>query len=143
LGAKYVAVDSVRRLPVVLPDSGYTPWQWRQDHFPSSHSPQIFTRAEEKTLLLPMEDTADAMDVVVTAPPAPTASTANTSTTTTIAKPKAKVKKELTTTEREVKNQKWQARRVAERSRKGEALAATLGEEKRGHLTIMAAQAEA
>jgi hypothetical protein len=90
-----------------------------------------------------MEDTADAMDVVVTAPPAPTASMANTTTTTTIAKPKAKVKKELTTTEREVENQKWQARRVGKRSRKGEALAATLGGEKRGHLAIMAARAEA
>jgi HD-GYP domain-containing protein (c-di-GMP phosphodiesterase class II) len=110
---------------------------------------QIFARIESKTLLLPTEDataadpSVDAMDVAVTAPAASTASTASTTTTAGITKAKAKVKKELTMAEREVQNQKRQARRVAERARKAEAPAAALGEEKRDRLAIMAVRAQA
>jgi hypothetical protein len=41
-------------------------------------------------------------------------------------KPKAKVKKEMTAAEREVENQKRQACRVAQRTRKTEAMTAAL-----------------
>jgi hypothetical protein len=101
--------------------------------------------SSQKSLLLPMEDAAavdpsiDAMDVAITAPAVPTAPTAGTTTTEAIAKPKAKVKKELATTVREVQNPKWQARRVAKWARKAKALAAALEEEKRERLAIMAA----
>jgi hypothetical protein len=61
-----------------------------------------------KIILLPMEavtadQNADAIDVALTARTAPMASTA---TTVDIAKPKAKVKKGLTTTERDVLTKK-------------------------------------
>jgi hypothetical protein len=46
--------------------------------------------------------------------------------TTAKAKPKAKVKKEMTAAEREVQNQKWQACRVSQRTRKTEAMTAAL-----------------
>jgi hypothetical protein len=56
--------------------------------------------------MLLMEAAADpsaaAMDVALTAPAAPTTPMTSTATTAAIAKPKAKVKKELTTAEREV-----------------------------------------
>jgi hypothetical protein len=87
------------------------------------------------------DPSADAMDVALTAPAAPTAPMTSTATTTAIAKPKAKVKKELTTAEREVQNQKRQAPdgRVG---KEGRALTAALEEEKRECLTIMAARAQ-
>jgi hypothetical protein len=81
----------------------------------------------------------DAVDVAVTGTVtdiAPAASTA-----TIIAITKAKVKKEVTAAEREVQNQKRQARRVAQRARKIEAVTAALEEERRERLTIMAARA--
>jgi hypothetical protein len=62
------------------------------------------------------------MDVALTIPAGPAAPTA--STDTTAAKAKGKVKKELTTVEREVQNQKRQG---------------TLEEEMQERLTIMAA----
>jgi predicted RNase H-like nuclease (RuvC/YqgF family) len=84
----------------------------------------------------------DAEDVAVTAYVEATAPTANT-TTTAKAKPKAKVKKEMTAVDREVQNQKRQARWVAQRTRKAEAMTAALEEERRERLTIMAARAQA
>jgi hypothetical protein len=74
---------------------------------------------------------ADGEHLAVTAP------TTNTATTAAIAKPKLKVKKELTAAEREVQNQKRQAHRVAEQARKTEAFNAALEEEER--LMIIAA----
>jgi hypothetical protein len=91
-----------------------------------------------------MENTAaatdpsfDAVDVAVTGSIAATAPTASTDTTAKD-KAKVKVKKELTTAEREVENQKWQARRVAHQTRKAEAMNAALEEERRERLTIVA-----
>jgi hypothetical protein len=49
------------------------------------------------------------------------------------------VKKEVTAAEREVQNQKRQARRVVQRARKAKAMTAALEEERPEHLTIMAA----
>jgi hypothetical protein len=88
------------------------------------------------------DSSTDAMGVALTAPAAPTAPMTSTATTAAIAKPKAKVKKELTTAEREVQNQKRQARQMAEWARKAEALTVALEEEKRECLTIMAARAQ-
>jgi alanyl-tRNA synthetase len=82
------------------------------------------------------------MDVAVTGSVAATAPTANMDTTAK-ANGKVKVKKELTATEREVQNQKRQARRVAQRTRKAEAMNAALEEERQERLTIMAARAQA
>jgi hypothetical protein len=82
------------------------------------------------------------VDVAVTGSVAATAPTAITDTTAK-AKLKVKVKKEMTAAEREVQNQKWQARRVAQRTRKAEATNAALEEEWRERLTIMAARAQA
>jgi hypothetical protein len=65
------------------------------------------------------DPSTDAIDVAHIAPTTPTAST---TTNAVIAKPEAKVK-EWTAAEREVQNQKRQARRVAERASKAEALA--------------------
>jgi hypothetical protein len=76
----------------------------------------------------------DAVDVTATALMASTDTTAK-------AKPKAKVKKKMTKAEREVQNQKRQARRVAQQIRKAEAMTAALEEERRERLTLMAAQA--
>jgi hypothetical protein len=74
------------------------------------------------------DQSADTMDVALTIPAGPAASTASTYTTAAIAKAKGKVKKELTTVEREVQNQKRQG---------------TLEEEKQERLAIMAARAQA
>jgi TctA family transporter len=89
-----------------------------------------------------IDPSIDAVDVAVTGSVVATAPMAITDTTAK-AKPKAKVKKEMTATEREVQNQKWHARRVAQRTRKAEAMAAALEEERREWLTIMAARAQA
>jgi hypothetical protein len=64
----------------------------------------------------------------------PTAPTFPTATTTPIigdiANPKAKVKKELTASKREVQNKKCPVFQIAERARKANALAAAVAEEK-------------
>jgi hypothetical protein len=86
----------------------------------------------------------DAEDVAVTTcveATAPTASTTTTATATAKAKHKAKVKKEMTAEEMEVQNQKRQARRVAQWTRKAKAMTAALEEERQERLTIMAARA--
>jgi predicted RNase H-like nuclease (RuvC/YqgF family) len=95
-----------------------------------------------------MENTAatdpsvDVEDVAISAYVEATVPTANT-TTTAKAKPKAKVKKEMTAADREVQNQKRQARRVAQRTRKAEAVTAALEEQRQERLMIMAARAQA
>jgi hypothetical protein len=83
-----------------------------------------------------VDPSANAIDVAITVPTTPTASTA----TTAIAKPKANVK-ELTSAERKVQNQKRQARRVAERARKADALVVAQEEEKR-EAVLMHTQAQ-
>jgi hypothetical protein len=80
--------------------------------------------------------------VAVTGSIAATTPMASTDTTAK-AKPKAKVRKEMTAAEREVQNQKRQACRVAQRTRKAKAMTTALEEEMRERLTIMAAQAQA
>jgi hypothetical protein len=74
----------------------------------------------------------DAEDVAVTTCVEATAPTASTTTTATAkAKPKAKVKKEMTAVEREVQIQKRHAWWVSQRTRKTDAMTATLEEERR------------
>jgi hypothetical protein len=85
------------------------------------------------------DPSVQAVDVAVTGSVVATAPTASMDTTAK-AKPKVKVKKEMTAAEREVQNQK---RRVAQRTRKAEAMNAALEEERRERLTIMAARARA
>jgi hypothetical protein len=88
------------------------------------------------------DPSVEAVDVAVTGSVVATALMANTDTTAK-AKPKVKVKKEMTAAEGEVQNQKHQARWVAQRMRKAEAITATLEEERWERLTIMAARAQA
>jgi hypothetical protein len=94
----------------------------------------------ENTATAATDPSADVVDVVITSFVAATVPTASTDTT---AKAKVKVKKELTTAERGVQNQKRQARRVAQRTRKSEAMHVALEEERRERLMIMAARAQA
>jgi hypothetical protein len=82
------------------------------------------------------------VDVAVIGSIVATALMANTDTTAK-AKPKVKVKKEMTAAEREVQNQKHQARWLAQCTRKAEAITAALEEERRERLMIMAARAQA
>jgi murein DD-endopeptidase MepM/ murein hydrolase activator NlpD len=83
-----------------------------------------------------------AVDIAVTGSVAATTPTAIMDTTAK-AKPKVKVKKEMTVAESEVQNQKRQAWRVAQQMRKAEAMNAALEEERRERLTIMDAWAQA
>jgi hypothetical protein len=88
------------------------------------------------------DPSVDVVDIEVTGSVTATAPTASTDTTAK-GKPKAKVRKEMTAAEREVQNQKRQARRVAQRTRKAEAMNAALEEERQERLMIMAARAHA
>jgi hypothetical protein len=84
------------------------------------------------------DPSVDVIDVAVTGTIADTAPMATIAAIAKAkAKPKPKVKKEVIAAERKVQNQKWRARRVAQRARKAEAVTAVLEEEMWERLTIL------
>jgi hypothetical protein len=81
-----------------------------------------------------IDPSVEVVDVAITGTVAATMPMANMATTAVVAKAKAKVKKQVTTWEREVQNQKRQAQWVAQRVRKDDAVTSALEEERHKRL---------